>query len=208
MLAGIALLAVLAIVVAVAVAAGSTSDDRPGASSADNAPREPQNLPVDGQEGGVDLEEEPTIAATESVDPEETALSALRELNSQDLLTVPIEGQYAAQLASKTVGIVDPNQIAANGSHTFYAQDILAEHNRLRQEFTDEARVVLLLSTDYGRQQLYEGQPLWVTFALLPDSSREEVAAWCARQFPSLSTAALENQCVPRRLNPLGTSPN
>jgi hypothetical protein len=104
------------------------------------------------------------------------------------------------------VGIVDPYQNAENGSHTFYAQDILAEHSRLRQMFTGETRVVLLLSTDYGRQQLYEGQPLWVTFALVPDSSKQGVAAWCAAQFASLSAEALENQCAPRRLNPRGTS--
>ncbi|MGC5290601.1 hypothetical protein [Micromonospora sp. DT231] len=202
--AGIALVAVL--VVAVAVAVGQDGDAQPGSSSVGAVPTEPRETFVDGEPGGPVPSEEPIPSATTILDPEDEALSALHELNGQDLPTVSLEGRYAAQLASKTVGIVDPNQVAENGSHTFYAQDILAEHNRLRQMFTGEARLVLLLSTDYGRQQILGGQPLWVTFALVPDSSKEGVATWCAAQFPALSAEGLENQCVPRRLNPLGAS--
>ncbi|MEU4473547.1 hypothetical protein [Micromonospora sp. NPDC023888] len=194
------------LVVAVAVAVGQDGGAQPGSSSVSAVPTEPRETFGDGDPGGHDLSEEPIPSATTILDPEDEALSALHELNGQDLPTVSLEGRYAAQLASKTVGIVDPNQVAENGSHTFYAQDILAEHNHLRQRFADETRIVLLLSTDYGRQQLHEGQPLWVTFALVSDSSKEGVASWCAAQFPSLSAEALENQCVARRLNPLGTS--
>ncbi|MGW3859357.1 hypothetical protein [Micromonospora arida] len=204
MLAGIALLALLVVFVAVAVA--QDGGTQPGTSSANTIPPEPRDLPVSGDGSMDDVSEEPATSAAAATDPEDDALLALRELNGQDLPTVSLDGGYVAQLASKTVGIVDPHQVAENGSHTFYAQDILAEHSRLRQMFAGETQVVLLLSTDYGRQQLHEGQPLWVTFALVPDSSKEGVVAWCATQFASLSAEALENQCAPRRLNPRGTS--
>ncbi|WP_422733404.1 hypothetical protein ACN26Y_21575 [Micromonospora sp. WMMD558] len=202
MLAGIALLAVLAVLIGAAVASGG--DDHTDRSSSGAAPEELRDLPPEGDSVAQSWAE-PSISATEASDPEEEALSALQNLNRQDLPTVSLDGRYAAQLASKTVGIVDPHQVAANGSHTFYAQDILVEHTQLRQELSGDATIVLLLSTDYGRQQLYEGQPLWVTFALVPDSSKEAVGAWCAARFPQITGSALENRCVPRRLNPPGS---
>ncbi|MET7806641.1 hypothetical protein [Micromonospora chersina] len=204
LLVGIAVLALLAVLVGVGVAS-SDGDDQSASSSSGSIPEPPAELSDDGDATGQSGTESST-PATEASDREEQALSQLQEMNRQDLPVVALDGRYAAQLASKTVGIVDPHQTAANGSHTFYASDILAEHTGLREKFNAEIRVVLLLSTDYGRQQLYEGQPLWVTFALLPNSSKESVAAWCAEQFPDFSGSALENQCVPRRLNPPGTS--
>jgi hypothetical protein len=99
-----------------------------------------------------------------TADAEAVALATLYELRLRDLPTVALRGQYVAQLASKVVGIVDPHQTTANGSHTFEAVDILAEHLRLRHADNGGVPVVLMLSTVNGRRQRYGGQPLWVTF--------------------------------------------
>jgi hypothetical protein len=133
---------------------------------------------------------------------EEAALDTLRQLREQDLQTVQFIGQYGAQLASKTVGIVDQRQTAVNGSHAFYASDILAEHLALRNSSGLGVSVILLLSTDYGKRQLYQGQPLWLTMGLGQFGSAQTVRAWCAARFPQLSGDDLENQCTPRRLGP------
>ncbi|MEN3608646.1 hypothetical protein AAH979_03785 [Plantactinospora sp. ZYX-F-223] len=133
---------------------------------------------------------------------EAAALAALHELRLGDQPLIRLDGRYAAQLASKSVGIVDPRQVAANGSHTFHAVDILAEHRRIRAETAREAPVVLLLSTDVGKRQLYRGQPLWITVALVAADRPADVVAWCAERFPELTGAALTNRCLPRRLEP------
>ncbi|WP_327037965.1 hypothetical protein [Micromonospora maris] len=200
----------LVMVVALVVAVGSIDDDTStGTPYPDFPAGGPQYLPP--EDAGLPTPEPSFIPTTEPAeptfdDPEDLALAQLHQFRQQDLPTVSLAGQYVAQLASKTVGIVDRNQFAANGSHTFYAEDILAEHLDLRNRFDGETQVVLLLSTDYGRQQLYEGEPLWITLALPPGSSKEAVARWCANQFPQLTGTDLDNQCVPRRLNPVGSS--
>jgi hypothetical protein len=144
----------------------------------------------------------PSPSVDSSVDSEATAVQTLTALRLQDQPTFQFTSQYAAQLASKVVGISDPYQTAANGTHTFYAADILAEHLALRQGDNLGARVVLVLSTDYGKRQLYQGQPLWVTFALGAFDSAGAVSAWCARRFPQLSGDLLTNQCTARKLEP------
>ena len=141
----------------------------------------------------------PTAEPT-TTNPEANALASLNQLRSGDLPSVPMNGQYVAQLASKVVGITDPMQTTAAGSHTFAAVDILAEHLALRNGDNRGARVVLLLSTDFGKRQLYQGRALWVTFALGDFGTADEVRTWCAGRFPTLSGNVLVNQCAPRRL--------
>ncbi|MFF0818955.1 hypothetical protein ACFYUR_01025 [Micromonospora haikouensis] len=185
-------------------AADGSTYDGPGSSPDPySAPVAPGGGPFPSAEGSLDTGIPTTTPAPE--DPEAAALTELSRLHEQDLPTISLDGRYVAQLASKSVGIVDPEQWAANGSHTFYATDILAEHQQLRTELGGEARVILLLSTDYGRQQLYEGKPLWLTFAVVPAESKDGVDAWCRAQFPQLDGAELPNRCVPRRLRPPGT---
>lgn len=139
-----------------------------------------------------------------SSDPEETAVRRLTELREEDLRQLSIDGRWAAMLASKYVGVVDPYQVTATGSHTFFAADILAEHEALRGSIGVGTRVVLLLSTDYGKRSTVAGQPLWVTFAVGDFASAEEVQAWCGRQFPGLTEDALANRCTPRTIKPIG----
>jgi hypothetical protein len=135
-----------------------------------------------------------------TTDPEAEALAELQHLHDQDAGTVPFAGQYVAQLASKNVGIYDQYQTAADGSHVFKASDILAEHLRLRQGANQGTTVALLLSTDYGKRQLYNGAPLWVTVASGAFGSAADVKSWCAARFPELSGVFLQDQCTPRRL--------
>ncbi len=142
----------------------------------------------------------PTVISDAQLQAE--ALAQLRQLRDADLPGVTFDGQYVAQLASKSIGISDPLQIAANGTHRFYAADILAEHLKLRNGDNLGAPVVLLLSTDYGKRQLYHGNPLWVTFALGDFYSAADVQQWCEQRFPDLSGKYLSNQCAVRRLEP------
>ena len=144
---------------------------------------------------------EPTDTTT-TIDPENTAAFELKTLRDGDLRTVSLDASWVAQLASKYVGIVDPEQITEGGGHVFGAVDILAEHRRLRYGDNLGARVVLLLSTDYDKRQLVNGNPLWVTFALGNFGSAEDVDAWCHRRFPQLSSTQLTNACTARRLRP------
>ena len=138
-------------------------------------------------------------------DPQVVAIAALQANRADDLHSIPLTGQWIAQLASKTPGIVDPNQITAQGGHTFSAADILSEFLKARNNPNYGSYVGLLLSTDYGTPQLYKGQALWVTFAAVPGfSSADDVRTWCAQQFPTLTGTVLDDSCTPRTLDPLG----
>jgi hypothetical protein len=106
------------------------------------------------------------------------------------------------QLSSKYVGITDPRQVAANGTHRFLAGDILAEHEALRERFGTSAQVVLLLSTDFGSRYRDRGRALWVTLATRPFGSIAQAARWCQGRFPGLSGKDLANVCLPRTLPP------
>jgi len=106
------------------------------------------------------------------------------------------------QLNSKWHGIVDPNQTAADGSHTFQATDIWTSYERLRAAYGD--RVLLIQSTDIGKQVVFPTKPasevLW-TVVFDPGSlgSQDAANAWCRSSFPGLSGDALANVCYPRR---------
>jgi len=107
---------------------------------------------------------------------------------------------WVAQLASKYVGITDPLQTTASGSHTFGAADIMAEHLALVARGSD-ATVILADSRTYGSGSTMEGRPYWRTMALSPSFSEAlVVTVWCARTFPELSGDALNNQCLPVQL--------
>jgi len=141
-------------------------------------------------------------ATAEASDAEAAALKQLNDLRAGDRPQLAFNGQFVAQLSSKTVGTVDAFQLAQNGTHTFYAADILAEHLALRKGNNLGATIVLLLSTDYGKRQTVNGNPLWVTFAVGSFASPDDVTAWCAARFPTLSGKQLTNACAVRQLQP------
>lgn len=146
----------------------------------------------------------PTTPATGAPATEDQALAALRQAAATDLprLNAAVTGRsWVAQLSSKSVGISDPLQTAANGTHVFFALDILAEHNQLKAKVVD-ATVILADSTTYGSRATDTGsRPYWRTLALSPAfTSEAAVAAWCQRTFAPMTGAELENQCVGTQL--------
>lgn len=157
---------------------------------------------------------DPTTAATpspvtESPEPQPStestpdALAQLQTLSLEGLAQVTLNGQYAAQIASKYPGIDDPLQTNAAGSHIFTAADILAEHVGLRDAHRSaEHPVILLKSTDYGKRQLIGTHFLWVTFAIGDFPDKQSVHDWCDAQFADLGEQQRANQCVARRLDP------
>jgi RNA polymerase subunit RPABC4/transcription elongation factor Spt4 len=148
------------------------------------------------------VEPAPTTAQP---DPQAVATAQLQAIRAVDVPKIALAGQWVAQLASKTPGIVDLNQTTARGDHTFTAADILDEYQKARSNPIYGTYVELLLSTDYGTRQLYNGQPLWVTVAAVPGfSSAGAVGTWCAQQFPTLTGSVLDGSCTPRTLDPPG----
>jgi hypothetical protein len=144
----------------------------------------------------------PTVEAP-VVSPEEEALQELGALRDRSLQGLSLDQRWVAQVASKSIGITDPLQTAQNGSHTFYAVDILAESNAARATVSDPSAVLVLHSTDFGKRSTApDGQPYWVTLFDGGFGSSEAVKAWCASTYPALDPAALANACAPRTLSP------
>jgi len=155
---------------------------------------------------------DPALLEVPSPSPKETPSYAeqvrtagirLEKLRLQDVARLPLDGRWAAQLSSKSEGIVDPLQLAANGSHTFRGPDILKEHLILRSDsrFAD-SDIVLVTGSDFGQESTYNGKPFWITLALRSFSSSADVIQWCAANFPLLSGDELSNSCLPRSLDP------
>lgn len=133
---------------------------------------------------------------------EEAAVEQLANYAYGYNVNIPKQGQWVAQLSSKYIGVSDPLLTAANGTHTFYATDILAEFEQIARSVSG-VQVVLLDSRDYGKQQLIDGKNLWVTFGLSDYfTSEDDVLAWCADEFSHLEGRERLNVCMPNKLNP------
>jgi len=200
-LGGVVLGVVLLVVGYLVLRPGHTTTATPGtASSLSTSATQNTGQPAGGgtPAGGTT----PPTAQASTSDAEAAALQQLNDLRAGDRPQLTFNGQYVAQLSSKTVGTVDAFQLAQNGTHTFYAADILAEHLALRKGNNLGATIVLLLSTDYGKRQTVNGSPLWVTFAVGSFASPDDVTAWCAARFPTLSGKQLTNACAVRQLQP------
>jgi hypothetical protein len=159
------------------------------------------------QAGGKTLEPGGSTASASTPRPapdaEQAALNQLNALRDQSLAQAPLDGRWVAQLSSKSVGITDPLQTAANGTHTFYAADILAELQDIHATVGGSAALYLLWGTDFGkRSTAADGSPYWTTLADGGFASEDDVTAWCAATFPGLPADALADQCAARQLNP------
>jgi len=130
------------------------------------------------------------------------ARSELNRLRNEDVQLLPLDGQWAVQLASKAEGITDPLQVAANGTHTFHATDILAEHESFRSDPRFAGNVRLVKGSDFGEISSYNGKPFWITLLIGDFSSSDDVESWCAAKFPELDPEQLANSCLPRTLDP------
>jgi hypothetical protein len=169
-------------------------DDSPGTTSAAEGSADP--VPP------TEVQEQPAAVA-ETGTPEDAALAQLDGLRAQTLASLSLDGRWVAMVASKSVGITDPLQTAQNGTHTFYAADILAESQAVQTVVPDPSMVLVLQSPDFGRALTApDGQPYWVTLVDGGFSSSADVEAWCAQTYPNLDPAALANACVARTLTP------
>lgn len=187
---------------AVLVAAGAIAVNRVGAEPTASAPA-PATVVTVTVSASASAQRTPSRSPTPTprttVDPEVAAQAELDRLIAQSASWVPLDGQWAAMLGGKWVGITDPLQTNSKGGHTFGAADILAEHETLKARVAG-VDVVLLDSRTFGDNISHDGQPLYVTIGLGDFNDRDDVLAWCAAQFPELSGARLENQCTSSRL--------
>jgi hypothetical protein len=132
---------------------------------------------------------------------EEQARAQLGSLRSASLAQLTLDDRWVAQVASKSVGITDPLQTAANGSHVFYAADILAEVRQAQVTAGSAGNVLVLWSTDFGKRSAGpDGQPYWVTVVDGGFAGSTAVKDWCARTYSQLDAAELADTCVPRTL--------
>lgn len=166
---------------------------------------EMESEPIESSAPPVVVEETTAVEvapAEDTLDPEAAALDQLAAYANQFDSIIPKNGQWVAQLSSKYLGVSDPLLTAANGTHTFYATDILAEFEQIAQDVTS-VQVVLMDSRDYGKQQLIDGKNLWVTFGLSDYfTSEDDVLAWCEEEFWYLEGRERLNVCMPGRLKP------
>ncbi|GAB3277566.1 hypothetical protein [Kineosporia babensis] len=168
------------------------------AESAGTATLDTQTGPIEPPEDTFEPEEsfeEPT----QEVDLEAEAAAALDRLADDGLASTTLDGRWVAQLMSKAPGITDAYQTTDTGSSTFAAKDILQEVLGLYDQ-PELGYLFVLRSTDYGKQQTYQGQPMWVVFADNGFTSRDDVWSWCQDTLP-YEGDELENACAVRRLN-------
>jgi hypothetical protein len=144
----------------------------------------------------------PTPSEPSQEELEQQAYAALEKQAATDRQQVKLRGQWVAQLSSKYVGVRDPRQKTASGSHMFYAVDILTEHQNLRDTIGDGYDVRLLRGQDFSPGLTHNGDIFWFTFAFGNFESRHEVDSFCESAFPSLTGTSLENRCLPRRIRP------
>jgi hypothetical protein len=172
------------------------SDEEPGGT----AGRSASEAPSPSTTSATPSSATPTSAP---VMTEERALAELQAMRAASLSTLVLDGRWVAQVASKSVGITDPLQVAANGTHTFYAVDFLAESRQVSGAASDPSSALVLQSLDFGKRSVArDGQPYWVTLVDSGFTSSDEVDLWCARAFPTLTPEQLANACAARTLAP------
>lgn len=122
------------------------------------------------------------------------ALATLEGFVAADRARSPVRGQWVAQLASKSEGIVDTTQKAT----PFTLPDILAEFMALKQNPAFGSLVRVVHQGDWARSTA-GATPMWVTFADIDATSKAEVVSWCRHHFVQRGQALL-NVCYPRQM--------
>lgn len=145
-----------------------------------------------------------TVTAVAPVDPSAQARTQMDQAYAASRTAFAADGRWVAQLASKWVGIVDPNQVAADGSHTFGAVDIWREYSQARDRFGPE--VLLHQSTDMGKQLSFPGkpdnEPMWLTVYYGSFADRASATQWCRQAFPSMAADQVVNFCFAKQAVP------
>ncbi len=148
----------------------------------------------------------PTIAPTtarttrSAAQREADAAAELARQAASDRTRIVTNNQWVAQMSSKYVGVTDPLMTTSAGSHTFYAVDILAEHQETKQRLAGYD-VALLDSRTYGKRSSHDGEPIWVTMVFSSSfTSEDAVNSWCGNQFPNRSAKDRTNLCMANRM--------
>lgn len=115
--------------------------------------------------------------------------------------SVDTDGHYLVQLSAKYYGLIDPQQTAANGSHTFLYADIVSDYQRYRERYGSD--IHLVRSTQFGKQSsnsdVPDGESMYLTiYDPQTFGSKDAAESWCESAFPALSGATLDNACLAR----------
>lgn len=184
----IALFAVIIIVLGVGIGWGAAtlfprdSDDNASVTPTD----EPKSEETSAGGESAPASEDPEPTETESTLPDDPK-KALKQLAATDgkEVTDDLDGKWVPQLSSKKVGI------EAEGK-TWKEQDILDEHEELREEYP---RVRLVWSGDYSS---FKESNFWVTVVGIGYSDPEDALSWCS------SHGLGADSCYAKQLNTSG----
>ncbi|WP_258234091.1 hypothetical protein [Brevibacterium oceani] len=184
----IALFAVVVIVLGVGIGWGAAnlfprgSDDNAAVAPTD----EPTGEPTGAGDESAAASEDPEPTETESKLPDDPK-EALKQLAATDgkAVTDDLDGKWVPQLSSKKVGL------EAEGK-TWKEQDILDEHEELREEYP---RVRLVWSGDFSS---FRESNFWVTVVGIGYSDPEDALSWCS------SHGLGPDSCYAKQLNTSG----
>jgi len=139
----------------------------------------------------------PAASPSTATSPEQDALNELEGLRDASLAWIQLDGRWVAQVASRSVGSTDPEVTAANGTHTFQADDIVRETWAVDAALNGAGTVWVLWGTDFGAKATApDGSPLWTTLVDAGFRSADDVNAWCATTYPGLTPDQLAHRCA------------
>lgn len=203
-LAAVALLTVLGVVGYLWFSGGIGSDEAASrASSAAGQLDGPGRSEGSGRPEGSGVEGGNSTPAAE-LGPAQ-ALTRLEDERSRSVQGLSLDGRWVLQLSSKYPGVEDATQTAPiSGGHVFQAHDIWMDYQN-RKAYTEGRGMPVLLvrGDDFGRSSSSRKGEMFVVLADPGDlTSRGQAEARCADLYPGASGRALDNLCLPRRLNP------
>jgi hypothetical protein len=142
----------------------------------------------------------PRRTPTRTPSAQAAALAQLKAIRSRDLSSLTLDGRWIDVLAAKSDGITDHRQPNFAVDDIFHYPDILAEHERLRNDPALGGHVYLLTGTDFGQRSKHAGKTLWTTIYDDSFTSKADAQESCRRLYPGLSGDRLDDHCLARRL--------
>ncbi|MGV8846456.1 hypothetical protein [Tessaracoccus sp.] len=142
----------------------------------------------------------PEVTEEVEMDMQEAARIRLEELRDESVPYLSLDGHWVVVLSTKKSGVEDASQTARNGSHVFYDDDILSLHEDLADLFSSDADVLLIRSSDFGKQPR-SGDVFWRTIVDRGFHDKEQAADWCNQHFTG-TAKDIENACLPKPLVP------
>ncbi len=189
---------------------GRRGADDPTETSEAAKPEEASASPSPSAAAGSGDASSPTADATPAEQEtagvsDEDALLALHDGAARAEGTLPPDGSFIAQLSSKYPGVEDKSQTSADGDHVFSANDIVAEYQKLANQFGSD-KVVVVRATHFGKQVDYpnldDPNNMFVIFYNGGFKTREDAENWCSAEFPGKSGEDLNAVCYVREFVP------